>query len=113
MVDIDVDHFKISLDEDGLRELNETGSVSHDFGDKIVTVEVDSAIPSISAPPSPVSSVSKAPHEVLGVEPDASPETVKQAYREEAKQRHTDTGGSVEAFKELNEAKDEMLEDTR
>lgn len=53
---------------------------------------------------------SKAPHKVLGVEPDASAEAVKQAYREKAKHRHTDTGGSVEAFKELNEAKEEMLE---
>lgn len=57
----------------------------------------------------PPQEASREPHEVLGVPPDASRERVKQAYREKAKERHTDTGGSVEQFKELNGAKEAML----
>jgi hypothetical protein len=38
---------------------------------------------------------------VLGVEPDASPEEVKRAYREAVKEAHPDLGGSREAFKRV------------
>lgn len=44
------------------------------------------------------------PWEVLGLRPDADPETVDAVYRSLAKRKHPDAGGSVEAFKELQEA---------
>lgn len=44
-------------------------------------------------------------YETLGIDPDASPETVRRAYRERAKSLHPDAdGGDEEAFKRLNDA---------
>lgn len=53
---------------------------------------------------------SRPPHEVLGVAPDAPEAVVKGAYRELLKERHPDHGGSREAFDELQNAKESMLE---
>lgn len=50
------------------------------------------------------------PHVVLGVEPDADSETVREAFRERAKEAHADTGGSTEEFIRVKEAKEAMLE---
>ncbi|CCQ34286.1 heat shock protein DnaJ domain protein [Halorhabdus tiamatea SARL4B] len=51
----------------------------------------------------------KPPNEVLGVEPDADPATVREAFRERAKETHADVGGSSEAFKRVKRAKEAML----
>ena len=48
-------------------------------------------------------------HEVLGVDPDADPETVRAAYREQIKESHPDGGGTSAEARELNEAKEAML----
>ncbi|WP_255516676.1 J domain-containing protein [Haloferax sp. KTX1] len=48
-------------------------------------------------------------HEVLGVEPDASDEEIRDAFREAVKKRHPDKGGRLELFNELQEAKEAML----
>lgn len=48
-------------------------------------------------------------HEVLGVEPDASEEEIRHAFREAVKKRHPDQGGRVELINELQEAKEAML----
>lgn len=43
-------------------------------------------------------------YEILGVERDASIETIRQAYRQKAKVAHPDAGGDAERFKELERA---------
>ncbi|MFC3477119.1 J domain-containing protein [Halobacterium litoreum] len=43
-------------------------------------------------------------YRVLGVEPDASAEEVKAAYREKARDLHPDRGGDSEQFSRVNEA---------
>lgn len=50
-------------------------------------------------------------YKVLGVSPDASQEEIDKAYKNEARQRHPDSGGSEEDMKSLNEARD-VLSDT-
>jgi len=50
-------------------------------------------------------------HRVLGVEPDASPAEVKAAYRERLKEVHPDHGGSEEAFKRVQRAKEAILDE--
>ena len=42
----------------------------------------------------------------LGVRPDASPKVIDRAYRNQARKRHPDGGGSEEEMKSLNEAHD-------
>jgi hypothetical protein len=49
------------------------------------------------------------PHEVLEVQPDASTAVVKAAYRQKSKEAHGDQGGSTQAMKQLNAAKDAMM----
>ena len=44
------------------------------------------------------------PYEVLGVDPDADPETVERRYRELVKEVHPDAGGSAEEFKRVRDA---------
>lgn len=51
------------------------------------------------------------PYKVLGLEPSASEEEVKEAYREKAKEHHPDQGGDAEKFKEIQKAKEEILDD--
>lgn len=50
------------------------------------------------------------PHAVLGVDRDANREEIKAAYRERAKETHTDQGGSEEEFKRVERAKEQLLE---
>jgi hypothetical protein len=49
------------------------------------------------------------PHEVLGVAPDANPGVVRAAARELKKQKHPDNGGSMQEFKRINEAEEELI----
>lgn len=53
---------------------------------------------------------SKNYYDILGVPKDATPEDIKKAYRDKAKECHPDLGGDPEKFKELNEA-NEILSD--
>jgi molecular chaperone DnaJ len=43
-------------------------------------------------------------HEILGVQPGASPEDIKKAYRKLAMEHHPDRSGNEEKFKEITEA---------
>ncbi|MFB6311498.1 MAG: ferredoxin Fer [Salinirussus sp.] len=49
-----------------------------------------------------------APHEVLGVDPDADEATIEAAYRERVKETHPDQGGSVGAFLVVRSAYDQL-----
>ena len=49
-------------------------------------------------------------HAILGVDRDADREEIKQAFRDRAKETHTDAGGSTEQFKRVKRAKEEMLD---
>lgn len=51
------------------------------------------------------------PYEVLGVEPDAPEAAVRGAYRGLLKERHPDHGGSSTEFNQLQNAKEELLEE--
>ena len=46
---------------------------------------------------------------VLGLEPGASAEAIKQAHRRLVKQPHPDMGGSAEAFRRVNEAYQQLV----
>lgn len=51
-------------------------------------------------------------YEVLGLDPTAGEDEVRDAYREQAKEVHPDTeGGSAEAFQELNDAYERLVDD--
>lgn len=51
-------------------------------------------------------------YDVLGLDPTASEAAVRSAYREKAKELHPDTeGGSAEAFQELNDAYERLVDD--
>jgi hypothetical protein len=52
------------------------------------------------------------PHEILEVDPDADPEIVKAAYRAKVKDAHPDSGGSRDAFRRIQSAKNAMLGET-
>lgn len=50
-------------------------------------------------------------YDVLGLDPSASDETVRETYREKAKRAHPDTeGGSTESFQELNDAYERLID---
>jgi hypothetical protein len=53
----------------------------------------------ISAPPFPID-----PHKILGIEPGASPQEIRRAYRRRAKFYHPDAGGDEWMFRILNQA---------
>jgi len=44
------------------------------------------------------------PYDILGINSDASEDEIKKAYRTLAKKSHPDKGGSVEKFREINDA---------
>lgn len=48
------------------------------------------------------------PHEMLGVSPDASQQEIKKAYLAKAKECHPDSGGSLEAFRALTAAVEQL-----
>ncbi len=50
-------------------------------------------------------------HAVLNVEPDASDDEVRRAFRDAVKEAHPDQGGSREEFRRVKEAKEAMLDD--
>lgn len=52
-----------------------------------------------------LASPDESPYAVLGVEPGATREAVEVAYREQARQRHPDAGGSDDQMTELNRAR--------
>lgn len=53
----------------------------------------------------------ESPHEVLGVQPGASPQEIRAAYREAVKPLHPDTGATdAEAFHRVTAARDLLLE---
>lgn len=68
---------------------------------------LDRAFTGFAALPAPA--VQDAPHEVLGVEPNASRGEIEYAYRRLAQQSHPDVGGSHEAMTRINTARDSML----
>jgi curved DNA-binding protein CbpA len=51
----------------------------------------------------------EAPHEVLGVEPDADAETVERAYRQRVKETHPDQDGTTAAFLDVRAAYETLL----
>ena len=52
-------------------------------------------------------------YERLGLARDASPENIKQAYREKALEKHPDKGGTKEEFQAIQEAYDVLKDPTR
>lgn len=48
-------------------------------------------------------------HERLGIEPEASPDEIKKAFRTLAREHHPDVGGNEESFKRILEAKDVLM----
>lgn len=53
------------------------------------------------------------PYDVLGVKRDADPETIKQAYRRQAKAHHPDAGGDAARFAESTLAYDVLMDAAR
>jgi ferredoxin len=51
----------------------------------------------------------ESPFEVLLLDPDATEEEVVEAYRERVKEVHPDQGGSIEEFRAVKQAYDELL----
>jgi molecular chaperone DnaJ len=52
-------------------------------------------------------------YEVLGIEPGATPEDVKRAYRRKAREHHPDAGGDEERFKEVTRAYEVLSDPVR
>ena len=49
----------------------------------------------------------------LGVSKDATPEEIKRAYRDLARQHHPDKGGDAEKFKSIQEAAEVLTDERR
>ena len=49
---------------------------------------------------------------ILGVSVDATPDQIKKAYKEKARELHPDLGGDPHEFSKLNQAKNEMIGST-
>lgn len=64
------------------------------------------------APPAPRSD-GPDPYGILGVKRDATQEEIKQAYRQKAREHHTDVGGDEEAIKVINNANDMIKDPSR
>jgi hypothetical protein len=60
-------------------------------------------------PPPPGTKPRRAWTEVLGINSNSTKEQIDAAYKERAKKVHPDSGGSTEAFQELNAAREEAL----
>lgn len=52
----------------------------------------------------------EAPHEVLGVAPDADPEVIRAAARQLQKKHHPDRGGSATELQRVTDAKEALLD---
>lgn len=50
------------------------------------------------------------PHEILGIEENASKQRIIQAYKEKSVLHHPDKGGSADMMKLINQARDELLQ---
>ena len=48
------------------------------------------------------------PHEILGIEPDASDDQIRAAYRRAAMKHHPDRGGSPEEFQRIQAAYEKL-----
>lgn len=49
-------------------------------------------------------------YDVLGVDPDADPEAIRRAYREQVKRHHPDVDGDAGEFRRLTTARDVLLD---
>lgn len=67
----------------------------------------------IAAPPVQDDGLDEKPHEILGVASDAPDEVVQAAFRTQLKdlKGHPDTGGSSDRFQQLQQARDDLLDD--
>lgn len=74
------------------------------------TVTGQSEYEKLRLPSSDAEPAMPAPHRVLGVEPDASEEEIREAYRERAAETHPDTGGESDHFDRVVKAKEALLE---
>jgi len=52
-------------------------------------------------------------YEILGLKKDANAQEIKKAYRKLAKEKHPDSGGNEEEFKEIAEAYDVLSDDSK
>ena len=52
-------------------------------------------------------------YEILGVKKDANQQEIKKSYRKLAKEKHPDSGGNEEEFKEIAEAYDVLSDDNK
>lgn len=68
---------------------------------------MESAISGFKALPAEAITVARAWHEVLEVSPNASPEVIKAAYRQQLHKTHPDKGGNASAFAEVQAAYEE------
>ena len=58
-----------------------------------------------------VADAARAAHDVLDIEPDASDDEIREAYRKRVKDAHPDRGGSDAEFRRVREAREAMLDE--